>query len=166
MQPQTKTFIFCVLIAALVVVLFWRECGRPEMIVPVTADSSVFYRSKVSDLKHELAIRKPEIQVKEVQVVKWQKRWKTSRHDSLIPCDSLVVICDSTIVADSSLIAVQKVQLATADSLISSLETLRRIDSTRFIVVIDSLKKEVRKQKKRKWIAIGAAAVLAGLHLK
>lgn len=80
---------------------------------------------------------------KEKVVYKWLNKYKEVRHDSIIPCEEKLIICDTLIQADSSLIKSLKDVIVIDSSIISTQSIVIKTDS----VTIKQQKKELRKQK-------------------
>lgn len=88
----------------------------------------------------------------------WRNRWREIKVKSE-PCDSMlpevIKVTDSIIVADSVLIMAQAKVIAIDDSIIKNYQLLVKNDS----ISIASLRKEIKRHKRQKWL-IGAAALL------
>jgi hypothetical protein len=145
--PQNKYFLYSV-ITALIILICFRKCGnRPEI-----PDNS---KKEFVSLKKDIDSVKPIIIEREKEVIKWRTRWREVRHDSLIPCEELLVYCDTLVLADSSLIAEQKVLIGIQDSVIRMQDIAIKSDS----VTIRDLSKEIKKQKRLKWLFLGIGLV-------
>lgn len=145
--PQNRTF-YHAIITALIILICFRECERkPVEMVP--------QKQAIKVLKASIDSVKPIIIEREKEVVKWRTKWREVRHDSLIPCEELLVYCDTLVLADSSLIAEQKVLIGIQDSVIKMQDLTIKSDS----VTISDLSKEVKKQKRLKWLFLGLGLV-------
>lgn len=135
--PQNKYFLYSV-ITALIILICFRECGsRPEI-----PDNSI--KKEIVSLKQDIDSVKPIIIEREKEVIKWRTKWREVRHDSLIPCEELLVYCDTLVLADSSLIAEQKVLIGIQDSVIRMQDIVIKSDS----VTIKELSKKPKGRVK------------------
>jgi hypothetical protein len=104
---------------------------------------------------------KPIIEYREKEVVKWRTKWREGKHDT-IPCDSAIVIlknvCDTIILKDSLLIQIQADVITKQDSIIQGWHTAHTADS----VTIMGLNREVKRQKRQKWLIGICGGVLVG----
>lgn len=123
----------------------------------------------VEKLKQSIATNKakaeklrPIIIIKDREVVKWRDRYHDRRHDSLIPCPEKLAIADTVIYQDSSLISSLKLLCKIDSNIIADQSKVISADS----ITIKGLKKEVRKQKVQKWLAVIGAVVIAGQAVK
>lgn len=147
MTPQTRSFILCVIIAILCVLLFWRGCGKDEP----ASNTEV----RIDKLKITATKIKDSIIIKTIYQERIVTKWRDIRHDSLIPCETKLLVADTVIWADSSLIFAQKVLINVQGEIIAGQDT-----------VITGLKKQVKKErnKKRLWMVLmGVAVVVNGV---
>lgn len=100
-------------------------------------------------------------------VIKYRTKYRYLR-DTLIyelPCDTVLKLviqtCDSIVVKDSLLIAKQSDIILTQDSLISDYKVITHNDT----IEIKRLGKEVKKQKRQKWLVIAAWAAREAVGL-
>lgn len=149
-----------VLSGVIICLLFFNKCGSPEQ--PTNSnyihsiDSLVDRIVELKDIQSEL---KDTVFYKEKIVYKWRDRYHETRHDSLIPCEEKLVICDTLIQADSSLIASQKEVIKIDSTIIDEQAKVIKIDS----IEVKRLNKEVKKQKVIKVVTIITSAVVVGL---
>lgn len=93
---------------------------------------------------------------------RWNTKYKEIRYDSLIPCPEKLAIADTVIINDSSEIASLSALVGVQDSIIIGQGKIIQGDS---VTIID-LKKDVRKQKRQKWLAIGATVIFGSAALR
>ena len=119
------------IILAMVIIFTLRRCNRP---IPVP---QLRIETKVRDSIRTVVEYKDSIRIKYVH------KWHTIRHDSLIPCETLVLFCDTIIRIDSSLIASLKAELV-HDSIVEAqlYENIRK-DT----VIIRKLNSRIKNQK-------------------
>ena len=125
-----------------------------------------FATIKTEPLKQSIATNKakaeklkPIIIIKDREVVKWRDRYHEVRHDSLIPCPEKLAIADTVIYQDSSLIYSLKLLCKIDSNIIAEQSKVISADS----ITIKGLKKEVRKQKIQKWLAVIGAVTFGGV---
>lgn len=97
-------------------------------------------------------------------VVKYRTKYRYLR-DTLVyelPCDTILKMvfqsCDSIIAKDSLLIAKQSGIILTQDSLISDYKVITHNDT----IEINRLGKEVKKQKRQKWLIVALGVLGLG----
>lgn len=138
-------------ITALLILLCLRECGnKPIEVSP--------QKKAIKVLKASIDSVQKVVVYTNTQQIKIVNRWREVRHDSLIPCEQLLVFCDTLVTADSSLIAEQKVLLGMQDSVIKVQDLVIKSDS----VTITKLNKKVKNRKLIFWtgFVLGAATNL------
>ena len=140
-------------IAAVVLLCFIPKCNHPEPSQPTKVfDSIPYFKAKIDSLKRSLSIKVPERQAA-------RKKWQQARHDSIIPCEELLVYCDTLILKDDSLIN----DLLVKDTVNTrfNMYLVNRI-KTDSIVLSDTCKyfgKQIRKQKIQKWLIIAGGVI-------
>lgn len=130
-------------IAAVVLLCFIPKCNQPEPVKPPKVfDSIPYFKAKIDSLKRSLSIKVPERQAA-------RKKWQQARHDSIIPCEELLVYCDTLILKDDSLIN----DLLVKDTVNTrfNMYLVNRI-KTDSIVLSDTCKYFGKEIKKQKWI--------------
>ncbi len=136
--PQNRIFTYALLTAviALLCIVLFRGCNEPEpQTNPLKAEVAALKQTKSAI--HDTVIYRDSIRT--ITVTKW----RTVRHDSLIPCETKLIICDTVIRADSALIAALRSEVLISDLIISKQDTIIRTDST----TIAHLTRKVRRQK-------------------
>lgn len=93
-------------------------------------------------------------------VYKWRDRWHEIKTEiGTKPCDSIlpiiVHVADSVIIVDSTALVAKSRIIALDDSIICNQASIIKIDS----ITILGLKKEIRRQKRQKWL-IGISAAI------
>lgn len=158
MNPN-RTLIFALITAVVVLLLLqFKQCGSKEPVKDTRDSLKALIPGelvKVAELKKE-AVKADSI------VYKWRDRWRTVEIAAKTsPCDSIlpvvIHVADSVIVVDSTAIAIKDSIICLDGSIISQLQSVVKQGS----VEIVGLKKEIRKQKRQKWL-IGIGAVLFG----
>jgi len=138
-------------ITALSILLCLRECGnKPIEVSPE--------KQAIKALKLSIDSVQKVVVFTNTQQIKIVNRWRELRHDSLIPCEQLLVLCDTLVTADSSLICEQKVLIGMQDSVIKIQDLVIKSDS----VTITKLNKKVKNRKLIFWtgFVLGAATNL------
>lgn len=155
MTNQILKYFPYLVIIILVIVLF-RNCGETEHIVNISPiKKEIIKEKKAKDSIHEKVIYKDSIRTKIVV------KWKVIRHDSLIPCETKLVICDTLIEQDSGLISSLKAEILVDNLIIHNQDTIIKNDSI-------ALKKANRKLKRQKALTklialVGALGVIAAI---
>jgi hypothetical protein len=88
-------------------------------------------------------------------------KWKEIRYDSLIPCETKLLICDTVIKVDSTLIRELKTTIKIDSCIIEGQDKLIRADS----LTIKDLIKTVKKEKRKRRLITVIAIVIAGLGI-
>jgi len=138
-------------ITALVMFILFRECGhKPIEVSP--------QKQAIKALKLSIDSVQKVVVFTNTQQIKIVNRWREVRHDSLIPCEQLLVLCDTLVTADSSLISEQKVLIGMQDSVIKIQDLVIKSDS----ITITKLNKKVKNRKLIFWtgFVLGAATNL------
>lgn len=151
MSPQLKALLYPAIIALLVLTFFLgKSCASKPPVLP----------DKTENLKKEKVQEKKiraEVVRKDSIVHHWHTVYQKERYDSIIPCPEKLVVADTVIFQDSSLIYSLKRDLSKLDTIIAIQEIIAKNDS----ISIVGLKKEIKRQKKQKWL-IGGLVVLFG----
>ncbi len=150
---KRKYYLPFLIVAAFLVGFLLNKCSEkePPIIVPVF-DSIPFYKAKIDSLSRNVT-------VEYLDRVKYRTRWAKIRHDSIIPCEVKLTICDTLILKDDSLINSLLVKDTVNTRFNEYLVNRIQYDS---IVLADTckyFKKQIKRQKLYKWIAIGAGVV-------
>ena len=147
-HKYTLTFIFSALIAVIAVLCWYLQHRKVRV---ETANRYVYLRAKADSTQKV-------IEYKTKVTTKYVTKWLHVRYDSIIPCNEKLLICDTVIRADSSLIAsyqaLDTIQKAAICELRNNLT-----DTCKYY------QKEIKKQKRQKWVAIGAAILLAAKNV-
>ena len=127
---------------AIIIFLLFKQC-QPD-------NDSKFNETKIDSLKQRIDTLnnvqyklKDTVIYKEKIVYKWRNKYNEVRHDSLMPCEEKLIICDTLIQADSSLIKSLKDVIIIDSCIISTQSIVIKADS----VLIKQQKKQLRKQK-------------------
>lgn len=131
-------------IAAVVLLCFIPKCnqfGKTEQ-PPKVFDSIPYFKAKLAYLESHVT-------VEYVERVKYRTKFNTIRHDSLIPCETKLLVCDTLILKDDSLIN----DLLVKDTVNTrfNMYLVNRI-KTDSIVLSDTCKYFNKEIKKQKWI--------------
>lgn len=150
MNPRINIFLLSV-ITALVILLACKSCDSD---IPDHTD----FRDSINLLKAKLKVHKDSIIYRDSVRTKIVTRWKTIRHDSLIPCETKILVCDTLILADSALISQLKADIEVSKYLFSRYEEKIEQDS----ITIQKLNKKVKNRKLIFWtgFVIGASTNL------
>ena len=130
-------------IAAVVLLCFIPKCNHPEPSQPTKVfDSIPYFKAKIDSLSTYIT-------VEYLDRVEYRTRFKTVRHDSLIPCETKLLTCDTLILKDDSLIN----DLLVKDTVNTrfNMYLVNRI-KTDSIVLSDTCKYFGKEIKKQKWI--------------
>ena len=141
MNPRINIFLLSV-ITALTILLACRSCEHTPVI-----DYNKDFRDSINLLKNKLKVGKDSIIYRDSVRTKVVTRWKTIRHDSLIPCETKLLICDTVIQTDSALISVLKADIEVSKYLFNQYEEKISQDS----VTIHKLTKKVKNRKAIFW---------------
>lgn len=148
-------YIIFVLISIIAFLLALRSCEQPKQ---AKTDTSQL-RQIIATNKAKLTVLKPIIIYKDSIRTKYVTKWKEVRHDSLIPCPEKLAVADTVIYQDSSLIYSLKLLCKIDSNIIAEQSKVISADS----ITIKGLKKEVRKQKIQKWLAVIGAVTFGGV---
>ncbi len=141
MNPRINIFLLSV-ITALTILLACRSCEHTPVI-----DYNKDFRDSINLLKNKLKVGGDSIIYRDSVRTKVVTRWKTIRHDSLIPCETKLLICDTVILADSALISVLKADIEVSKYLFNQYEEKISQDS----ITIQKLTKKVKNRKAIFW---------------
>lgn len=155
MNPRINIFVLSI-ITALVILLSFNKCEKPVYVIP---DLSPI-KAKIANLKRATDSIKPIIVESEKTVLKTRTIWKQVRYDSLIPCEEILLYCDTLYQVDSTLIAQQKWFIGVQSDIIRKQDTIIKSDS----VTINELSKKPKGRLKAFVIGFaigfGAGAVI------
>jgi len=130
---MTKRDIFYIAIIILIII-FWKGCGSPSQVTNSTSfDLKHYSDSLAADARrqeHERDILLGIINGKTDTLKKVIHHWHTSRHDSLIPCETKLLICDTLVLNDSILQAEKDTVIAKDTRLLKQYKKVRTADST------------------------------------
>lgn len=124
MNPRLNIFLLSI-ITALVILLSFNKCEKPVYVIPDLSH----IKSEIANLKKASDSIKPIIIESEKTVVKTQTIWKQVRYDSLIPCEEILLYCDTLYQADSTLIAQQRWFIGVQNDIIRKQDTIIKSDS-------------------------------------
>ena len=138
-------------ITALFMFILLRECGHKTIEVSPQKQAIKALKLSIDSVKKVVVYRN-------TQQIKIVNRWRDVRHDSLIPCEQLLVLCDTLVTADSSLISEQKVLLGLQDSVIKIQDLVIKSDSATII----KLNKKIKNRRLIFWtgFVLGASTNL------
>jgi hypothetical protein len=121
-------------------------------------NSNTDFRDSINVLKVKLKVRQDSIIYRDSVRTKIITRWKVIRHDSLIPCEIKLLVCDTVIQADSSLITQLKADIEVSKYLFNQYEEKISQDST----IINKLTRKVKNRKLIFWtgFVLGASTNL------
>lgn len=157
MSPQTRSYIIQVTLAIAVVLLLLRQCGNN----PVIPDNSKHEKDSIDlhriKIENELLILKSLAKTQSDTIYTDRHHYHEVRRDSLIPCETKLILCDTIIVHDSIHDNTQDLIIVKQDSVIKDLKITRGIDSATIVGLVRRVKRE--RNKKRLWQIISAAAL-------
>jgi hypothetical protein len=140
---------------AIIICFIPKTCERQTLPSNVTKDT-INHVKKQADSNKVVVVYKDSIRTRYVT------KWKEIRHDSLIPCETKLVHCDTLLLIDSSLIYSLKQAVFLDSIIIGNYQKLSSQDSTK----IASLEKDNKRLKKwnKFWrnTSLGQAAINAG----
>lgn len=158
---KLSNIVIIILSVAVICLLLFKGCGADQPIKNDYSHTVDSLKNKIVSLEAIRAELKDTVFYKEKIVYRYRDHYHEVRHDSLIPCEEKLVICDTLIRADSSLIASQKEVIKIDSIIISEQVKVIKIDS----IEVKRLNKEVKKQKVIKVVTIITSAVVVGLLL-
>ena len=156
MNPQLKTFFLGILTTGLVFLICFKSC-KPEI---KPSDKSKLI-TKANTQENKIKAEEAKATVLHDTITKLVIRYRTIRHDSLIPCETKLIICDTILVKDSTLIAAKDSIISHYGVLVSDWKQVHSSDSTDLV----NANKEVKKQKRKVifWKVVSATgAVILG----
>jgi len=115
-------------IIILVVVAFFL-LGKCEREVAKESLTTEPLKAKARELKTEQKQAKDTVIYRERVRTKYLVMWKEVRHDSLIPCETKLLVCDTVIRADSAVIIAQARVIAKSDIIIATQDSIIKMDS-------------------------------------
>ena len=152
-----KLFILiCLIVLGLIISDMFKSCSKSEHVADI---------SPIKDRIKSDIIRKDS--VKEVIVyrdsirTKYITKWRTIRHDSLIPCEDKLAKCDTILYVDSLLISSLKHEIKLSDTIIHNYQKVVYNDS----IVIIGLNRSIKKQRNKTKLAVLVAGLFAGLAI-
>ena len=110
---------------AVIVLVCWKGCGNPVVKESLTTP----IKAKVATYKQDQKKLKDSIVYRDVIRTKYLVMWKEVRHDSIIPCETKLLVCDTLILQDSALISSLRAVIKTDSLIILSQDSIIRIDS-------------------------------------
>jgi len=155
-----QRFLASLLTAVFIVLIFLlgRSCAKPaEIHTGINVDSLKTEIAKEYKQREKLLRKAHEA---DTVRIKYLVRWKEVKKEIKdLPCDSAIKIviqtCDTIILKDSVLISDLKNVIRVDSLMIGNYEKVVVYDS----LTIVGLKKEVRRQKRKKWLAWGFAVL-------
>ena len=152
MNPRLNIFLLSIITAA-VILFCLRDCSHSEVVNP-----NKEFRDSIDVLKARLKVHGDSIIYRDSIRTKVVTKWKIIRHDSVIPCETKLLVCDTLMLADSALISQLKADIEVGKSMFVLYEHKIEKDS----VTIAKLNKKVRNHKLIFWtgFAVGAATNL------
>jgi hypothetical protein len=147
-----KTIIFSIACFALGALLF-ATCEQSVNHNPDQIKDTINTQLKQKQIVKTVVIIKDSI------VTKYLTKYKTIRHDSLIPCETKLVICDTLIQADSSLIFSLKQELFIDSIILGNYATLASRDSSTIAKLDKKLKRAKKINRILSIVTIGAIGV-------
>lgn len=127
---------------AIIIFLLFKQC-EPDNEGKFNENKTDSLKQRIDTLNNFQSKLKDTIIYKEKVVYKWRNKYNETRHDSLMPCEEKLIICDTLIQADSSLIKSLKDVIIIDSCIISTQSIVIKTDS----VLIKQQKKQLRKQK-------------------
>jgi len=158
-QQMKQIYKYIVVIILLAVAFFLGKCEWGVVKESLTTEP---IKERVVYLKADQHKLKDTIIYRERIRTKYVVMWKEVRHDSLIPCETKLLVCDTIIRADSAVIIAQKAVISKSDIIIATQDSIIKMDS----LTIGGLRKENKKLKRNNkiltWLNIGQAALNVG----
>ena len=150
-----KLFILgCLIILALIVSDMLKSCRKSEH----DADISPIKHRIIADIKRKDSVKEAIVYRDSIRT-KLVTKWRTIRHDSLIPCEDKLARVDTIIYVDSLLISDLKHEIKLSDTIIANYQKVVYNDS----IVIIGLNKSLVKQKRKTKLALIVAALFGGV---
>lgn len=139
-----------------------------------TCDNQKFPRwEPTTEIKKQITEKKQDKEIAQARVDTVEKirekvvlKWRTIRHDSLIPCHEKLIICDTLLVADSTLISELKTEIKIDNEIIGLQDKHIRADSLTISVLTKSVKKERRKKKFWRTVCMITTGLAGALIMK
>lgn len=151
MNPQLRTFLLGIFTTLLIFLFITKSCDKAQ-----TIDYSGTLKIEVKELKHKSDSVKINIVYRDSIRTKTLIKYKEVRHDSLIPCETKLIICDTLLVTDSALISEYVTKSMFDSSIISTQARIMRNDSA----TIAKLSHKLVKSKRRGKMMFGAGFIL------
>lgn len=149
---QTYKYFGISIISFILAIFIFKSCEKPvskEYLHTLNVDSIVNHtRNEEREIALLNKIAKSQIDT----IYKDRHHYHTIRRDSLIPCETKLILCDTIVVHDSIHDVTQDLIIAKQDSVINDWHKIHSSDSCEVV----GLKKEVKRQK---WQKRGIIAV-------
>lgn len=146
-------------IIILICIILFRECGKQPPVYHAPNIDSIINHVRTEE--REIASLN-KISTTQAGVIYIDRHhYHTVRHDSLIPCETKLMLCDTIIIHDSIHDVTQDLIIAKQDSVINDWHKIHSSDSCEVM----GLKKEVNRQKWQKRGIITAWIVREGIGL-
>lgn len=158
MNRPTQTFLLGILTAALIIIIGLHSCDKTYNITSETP--KLINKANVQEAKIKVKEAKASILYDTIKVK--VHHYHNIRHDSLIPCETKLVICDTIIVKDSTLIASQDSIITDLHSLVGTWKQVHVSDSIDHEKAIKKLKWKVVKANVRAGVVVLLAAIKEG----
>jgi hypothetical protein len=152
-----KLFILiCLIVLALIISDMFKSCSKSEHIdINGTIKAEIKKDILRKDSVKEVIVYRDSIRTKLVT------KWRTIRHDSLIPCEDKLIACDTLLVTDSLLISSLKHEIKLTDTIIRNYQKVVYNDS----IVIIGLNRSIKKQRNKTKLAVLVAGLFAGFAI-
>lgn len=124
MNPRINIFILSI-ITTLAVLFSFKGCNKPVYVIPDLSH----LKAEIADLKKAASDSAKVIRGKDSIRDRVVVKWKKVRYDSLIPCEELLLYCDTLYEVDSTLIAKQKWFIGIQSDIILKQDTIIKSDS-------------------------------------
>lgn len=148
-----KLFILgCLIVLALIISDMFKSCKKEQININPIKETIKEDLKRKDSVKEIIVYRDS---VRKVVV----HHWHTIRKDSLIPCETKLIVCDTLIKVDSLLITDLKHEINIGDSIIKNYQKVVLIDSNTIV----GLKKDLRKQRNKTKFAWLVAGILGGV---
>ena len=143
MSKEVKTFLFGAITATVIILLCFKSCGTEKPIIDLTDT----LKKQVRELRAKSDSVKTEIVYRDSIRTKIVYKYREIRHDSLIPCETKLLVCDTLLLADSALIFEYKTKAMFDSSIISHQGAIISMDSSRIAQLNKALSKSKLKGK-------------------
>jgi hypothetical protein len=150
------SYALAMFLAAIILLICFHDCSRNVNGKKTETDSIKFQvkKDKVkADSVRTIIVYRDSIRTKIIT------KWKEVRHDSLIPCETKLLVCDTVIKVDSTLISELKEGRRIDSAIIYNQDLVIRADSFAFC----ELRKDLKREKRKKRLIAVLAVIAAGL---